>query len=156
VSSSFRSVLLEELSEWLPEEALGRLASAEDASAAAFADRGLRSLLPLGLEASGLSAAASLVRALPGLLSVDAARNSMFGLEKIARAHAAPELLVRAAHGVCACALSLGLTEGRGPEAAVRSQTQLVSALVRLVTTSTKAKVPVDAVLGSLARALPS
>jgi hypothetical protein len=151
---SFRSLLLEELSEWLPEEALQALGSAEDASALSFADRGLRSLLPLGLEASGLAVAASTVRALPGLLSVDGARKSMFGLEKIARAHAAPELLVRAAHGVCACALSLGLTESRGPEAAQRAQTQLVSALVRLVTTSVKTKVPVELAIGRLACAL--
>jgi hypothetical protein len=78
----------------------------------------------------------------------------MFGLEKIARAHAAPERLVRAAHGVCACALSLGLTESRGLEAAQRGQTQLVSALVRLVTTCLKTKVPVELVVGGLAHAL--
>jgi hypothetical protein len=74
----------------------------------------------------------------------------MFSLEKIARAHAAPELLIRAAHGVCACALGLGLKEKQS-EAAERAETQLVSALVRLTTASVKAGVRVEAVVGCLA-----
>ncbi len=77
----------------------------------------------------------------------------MFALEKVARAHAAPELLSRAAHGVCACALSLGLSSGRGPEAEERASRQLVSALVRLVNAALKARVPVEAVVGCLAGA---
>jgi hypothetical protein len=77
----------------------------------------------------------------------------MFSLEKMARAHAAPELLVRAAHGTCACALSLGLSEERGPEAKERATAQLVSALVRLVTASLKAGVPVEAVVRCLGEA---
>ena len=68
----------------------------------------------------------------------------MFALERTARAHAAPQLLVRAAHGVCACTLSLFLSEGRGPDAARKGRAQLVSALVRLVTSTVKAGVPVD------------
>ena len=49
------------------------------------------------------------------------------------------------------CALSLSLTESRGPEAVQRAQAQLVSALVRLVMASVKAKVPVDVVVQCLA-----
>jgi hypothetical protein len=98
-----------------------------------------------------VAAAARAVRELPGLSDGESVRKCMFALEKIARAHAAPELLVRAAHGVCACALSLSLTESRGPEAVQRAQAQLVSALVRLVTASVKAKVPVDVVVQCLA-----
>jgi hypothetical protein len=75
----------------------------------------------------------------------------MFGLEKIARAHAAPELLVRAAHGVAACALSLVLHEARGPEALERPGRQLVSALVRLTTAARKAGVPLPEVVQCLA-----
>jgi hypothetical protein len=151
LAPSFRSLLLEELSEWLPEDALAPLASALDAPPLSFADRGLRGLLPVGLEATGLPEAGDAVRALPGLLGPDAARGSMFGLEKIARAHAAPESLVRAAHGVCACALSLSLNEAGGPEPMQRAQAQLVSVLVRLVKTSAKASVPVEVAVRCLA-----
>ena len=105
----------------------------------------------MGLEASGVGAAAPAVRELPRLSDGESVRKCMFALEKNARAHAAPELLVRAAHGVCACALSLSLTESRGPEAVQRAQAQLVSALVRLVMASVKAKVPVDVVVQCLA-----
>ena len=105
----------------------------------------------MGLEASGVGAAAPALRELPRLSDGDSVRKCMFALEKNARAHAAPELLVRAAHGVCACALSLSLTESRGPEAVQRAQAQLVSALVRLVMASVKAKVPVDVVVQCLA-----
>ncbi len=77
----------------------------------------------------------------------------MFALEKMARAHAAPELLVRAAHGTCACALSLGLAQGPGPEAEARSRGQLVSALVRLVNATLKAGVSVGTVVRCLAGA---
>jgi hypothetical protein len=75
----------------------------------------------------------------------------MFGLEKIARAHAAPELLVRAAHGVAACALSLVLTEARGTEAVERAEQQLVSALVRLTLAAVRAGVPLAEVVRCLA-----
>jgi len=151
VEPSFRSRLLEELAEWLPEGTLTPLLTGVDAPALSFADRGLRRVLPLGLEASGLREAGEAVRALPGLLGLDASRGSMFGLEKVARLHSAPESLVRAAHGVCACALSLSLTEARGPEPIQRAEAQLVSALVRLVTTSVKANVPADVVMRCLA-----
>jgi acyl dehydratase len=77
----------------------------------------------------------------------------MFSLEKMARAHAAPELLVRAAHGTCACALSLGLAEAKGPLAEDRALAQLVSALVRFVTASLKAGVPVESVVRCLGEA---
>jgi hypothetical protein len=76
----------------------------------------------------------------------------MFGLEKVARAHAAPDLLIRAAHGVCACALSLLLGDGH-PEPKARAARQLVSALVRLCTSAVKAGVPVDAAVKCLASA---
>lgn len=75
----------------------------------------------------------------------------MLGLERIARAHAAPEQLVRAAHGVCACALSLTLAEGRGPLALEHAERQLVSALVRLTTTAVRANVPLPVVARCLA-----
>ncbi len=151
MESSFRSRLHDELSEWLPEDSLTPLRAGVDASPLSFADRGLRRLLPLGLEASGLGEAGGTARALPGLLGVDASRGSMFGLERLARAHSAPESLVRAAHGVCACALSLSLSEARGAEPVQRAEAQLVSALVRLVTTSVKARVPVDVAVRCLA-----
>lgn len=150
MAPTFRSLLLEELGEWLPEDVLLPLASAQDASATpaeaplGFADRGLFGLLPLGLTAQGLGAAAEAARQLPGLQTVEAARHSMFGLEKLARAHAAPEVLVRAAHGTCACALSLSLAAGKEPEVVQRAAGQLVSALVRLLTTAVKAGVPVE------------
>ena len=111
----------------------------------------LGQILPLGLEASGLKAAAAAVRTLPEVVDGEAARRTMFALEKMARAHAAPELLVRAAHGSCACALSLALSAGRGGEAAVRPTAQLVSALVRLVTSTTKTGVAAEAVVQALA-----
>jgi hypothetical protein len=93
------------------------------------------------------------VRVLPRVADVESARRMMFSLEKIARAHAAPELLVRAAHGVCACTLSLALAEGRGPDVVERATAQLVSAVVRLVMSAVKAGVPVEAVVGCLAGA---
>jgi hypothetical protein len=105
----------------------------------------------LAFEAAGVAAAARAVRELPALSDGEAVRQCMFALEKIARAHAAPELLVRAAHGVCACALSLGLVTPRGPEAVERAQAQLSSVLVRLVTASVKATVPVEAAVQCLA-----
>jgi hypothetical protein len=147
----FRAGLLEELQEWFPEAALASLASAADDAPLAFADRAVHGVLPLGLEASSKDAAADAVRALPALLDVESARQLMFGLEKVARAHAAPELLIRAAHGACACALSLALAEGRGPDAVAQARRQLVSALVRLCTSSVKAGVPVQVVVASLA-----
>ncbi|MGO8970683.1 MAG: hypothetical protein ACLQDQ_14085 [Myxococcaceae bacterium] len=132
-------------------EATGPLASAPDASAWAFVDRAVREVLPLGLEASGLLSAAQAVRALAGVTDGEAARRSMFALEKLARAHAAPELLVRAAHGVCACALSLGLVEAEGGQGAEKARGQLVSVLVRLSTTAVRAGAAPDAVVGTLA-----
>jgi hypothetical protein len=131
-------------------EALLPLAEGRDEAPSRFADRALLSLLPLGLLAVRLPEAAEAVRALPGLGDTESARRCMFGLEKIARAHAAPEPLIRAVHGVCACALSLGLSEKR-PEAAERAETQLVSALVRACTASVKSGVCVEAVVGCLA-----
>jgi hypothetical protein len=148
---SFGSRLLEELSEWLPEEVLASLRAAPDTVALSFADRGVRGLFPLGLEASGVGAAARAVRELPSLSDGESVRQCMFALERIARAYAAPELLVRAAHGVCACALSLTLTESRGAAALERAEAQLVSALVRLVTMSVKAKVAADLAVQCLA-----
>ena len=130
------------------------LASAEaDAPALAFADRAVRQLLPLALDASALAAAAQSVRALSPAVDDASVRRMMFSLEKVARAHAAPELLIRAAHGVCACALSLLLAQARGPDAVERAQGQLGSALVRLVTTAVKGKVPLDAAVRCLASA---
>ena len=132
-------------------EALTPLASAPEASAFDFADRAVRQVFPLGLEASGMGAAARAVRTLPEVANAEAARRSMFALEKLARAHAAPELLVRAAHGVCACALSLGLAQPQGGEAAERGCRQLVSVLVRLVLAALKAGAPAEKVLATLA-----
>ena len=92
------------------------------------------------------------MRELPEL-SLDAQiRKAMVGLERIARAHAAPEGLVRAAHGVCACALSVVLSETRGPEASEKATGQLVSALVRLATAAVKAKAPLHSVVDCLVR----
>ncbi len=108
-------------------------------------------MLPLGLEAVRLGAAARAVRALPPLSDAEAARKSMFALEKLARAHAAPELLVRAAHGACACGVSVGLAETRGGQGVEAAHRQLVSALVRLVTATVRGGTPVDAVVGVLA-----
>lgn len=93
------------------------------------------------------------MRALPPAVDTESVRRMMFSLEKVARAHAAPELLIRAAHGVCACALSLLLAGARGPDAVERARGQLVSALVRLATAAVKARVPVDAVVRCLASA---
>jgi len=98
--------------------------------------------LPLALEASRLGAAARAVRALQPVADAEGARQSMFALERLGRAHAAPEGLVRAAHGVCACALSLAMAQNRGEEAAEKAARQLVSALVRLATASVRAGVP--------------
>lgn len=88
---------------------------------------------------------------LPHLATDESVRKVMFGLEKIARAHAAPELLVRAAHGVASCALSLVLTEARGPEAVERAGQQLVSALVRLTMAAVRAGAPLPEVVRCLA-----
>jgi hypothetical protein len=110
--------------------------------------------LPLGLLAAQLQAAAQAVRALPPLADVESARRMMFALEKIARAHAAPERLIRAAHGVCATALSLGLSEGGGAGLLQKGEAQLVSALVRLVTTTVKTGVPQRVVVQCLAAPL--
>jgi hypothetical protein len=115
-----------------------------------FADRAVRGVLPLGLEASRLGAAARVVRELPPLEGTEAGRRTMIALEKVARAHAAPDLLIRAAHGVAACAVSLGLEASRGAEAAGRAEAQLVSAIVRLVTTTVKTGVPPEAVVAVL------
>jgi hypothetical protein len=131
-------------------EALLPLAEGRDAEPSSFADRALRGVLPLGLLAARLPEAAEAVRALPGLGDTESARRCMFSLEKIARAHEAPEHLIRAVHGVCACALSLGL-KGKHPDAAERAEAQLVSALVRLCTASVKSGVRVQAVVGCLA-----
>jgi hypothetical protein len=152
---SFRSRLLEELGEWLPEDALSSLSSAPDAEPLCFADRAVHRLLSLGLEAKGAVSAAHAVLELPGLVDTEAARKAMFALEKLARAHAAPELLVRAAHGVCACALSLTLTEARGSDVAERSRGQLVSAIVRLATTGVRSGVPPAAAVEALALPAP-
>jgi|GEM_PF-5176222 len=74
----------------------------------------------------------------------------MLALEKLARAHAAPEVLVRAAHGACACALSIGLAEARGGQGVEAARRQLVSALVRLATATVRAGATVATVVGTL------
>ncbi len=105
----------------------------------------------MGLDAAHLGAAARAVRAMPPLADAAGARTSMFALEKLARAHAAPDVLVRAAHGACACALSLGLAEARGGAGVEAAARQLISVLVRLTTALVRAGTPVDAVVGTLA-----
>jgi predicted component of type VI protein secretion system len=147
----FRLQLAQELSEWMEEGGLAPLLASADAPAFAYLDRGVRGVMPLGLEAVRLGAAARAVRALPPLSDAEAARKSMFALEKLARAHAAPDLLVRAAHGACACGLSLGLAEARGRPDVDAARRQLVSALVRLATTTIRGGAPVHAVVGALA-----
>ncbi len=137
-------------------EATGPLASAPDASPWDVVDRAIREVLPLGLEASGLAAAAQAARALPGVRNGEAARGGMFALEKLGRAQAAPERLLRAAHGVCACALSLALAEGQAGQATAKAEGQLVSVLVRLSTAAVKAGARPDSVLGALAGVPPS
>ncbi len=132
-------------------EALGPLAAAPQAPIFAFVDRAVREVLPLGLEASRLGGAAGAVRALPEVTDEEVARRTMFALEKLARAHAAPELMVRAAHGVCACALSFGLAQPVGGDTAERARRQLVSVLVRLTLATVKAGAPVQTVLATLA-----
>ena len=113
----------------------------------------MRGLFPLGLEASRLGAAGRAARGLGAVTDGEAARRSMFALEKLARAHAAPELLVRAAHGVCACALSLALANPQGGEKAQGANRQLVSVLVRLTTAAVKAGATADAAVAALAGA---
>ena len=117
----------------------------------AFADRAVRQLLSLGLEAARLGAAARSVRGLPGLVDAETARGTMLALERVARAHAAPEPLVRAAHGVAACALSLELASSGAAEAALRAEGQLISALVRLVTAATRSGVSPERAVAALA-----
>jgi hypothetical protein len=108
-------------------------------------------VFPLGLESARLGAAAASLRALAPLADVEAAKRTMLALERVARAHAAPELLVRAAHGVAACGLAVGLAEPRGDEAAARAEGQLVSAIVRLVTATVRSGVPAGRVVAELA-----
>jgi hypothetical protein len=145
----FRLRLADEIAEWLSAEAVALLAASDvEQSPLAFADRGIRRVLPLGLEASRFGAAAHQVRTLTPIEDIETAKQAMFALERVARAHAAPELLIRAAHGVAACALSLELAEPRG---AMRADAQLVSALVRLVTATVKVGVQPEAVVESLA-----
>jgi hypothetical protein len=115
-----------------------------------FADRAVRAVLPLGLDAARLGAASRAVRELPAVLDAEAAKRTMIALEKVARAHAAPEQLIRGAHGVAACAVSLGLAAGRGGEATARAEGQLVSAIVRLVTATVRTGVPAEAVVAAL------
>jgi hypothetical protein len=144
--------LAEEVAEWFSVEAVAALAAADVAeSPLTFADRAIRRLLPLGLEASGLGVAARQVRALAPLGDIQTAKQAMVTLERVARAHAAPELLIRAAHGVAACALSFGLAEPRGAEFVARADAQLVFAMVRLVTATVKAGVRPEAAMESLA-----
>ncbi|MGO9832202.1 MAG: hypothetical protein ACLPJH_18880 [Myxococcaceae bacterium] len=136
-------------------EASGPLAWAPDATPWDVVERAVREVLPLGLEAFGLVGAAQAARALPGLRHGEAARGGMFALEKLGRAQDAPELLLRAAHGVCACALSLALAEAQGGEATAKAEGQLVSVLVRLSTAAVKAGAKPEAVLRALAGVPP-
>ena len=93
------------------------------------------------------------MRALPPLADAEVARGSMFALEKLARAHAAPDVLVRAAHGACACALSLGLTQAKGGQGVEAARRQLVSALVRLASAAVRSGAKAEGVVGTLAGA---
>lgn len=126
-------------------------ARAEPVGPLVFADRAVRALLPLGLDAARFGAAARSVHELPPLIDAESAKRTMVALEKVARAHAAPEQLIRGAHGVAACAVSLGFTAGRGAEVETRAEGQLVSALVRLATATVRAGVPESAVVAALA-----
>jgi len=113
-------------------------------------------VFPLGLEAARLGAAAGSLRALPALADAESAKRTMIALERVARAHAAPEPLVRAAHGVAACALSLELARSRGDGAIARAEGQLVSAIVRLVTATARSGVAAGRVVPELVPAPPT
>lgn len=125
-------------------------ACSSDTRALAFADQAVRAVLSSGLEAARLGAAAGSIRALPPMAEAENAKRTMIALERVARAHAAPEPLVRAAHGVAACALSLQLTGARGSEALTRAEGQLVSAIVRLVTATVRSGVSAERVVACL------
>jgi hypothetical protein len=140
------SRLAEELSRYLPADALAPLSASDTLTAPRLADRAFRVLLPRALEGRGATEAGARVRALPEVTGAEVARTAQPALERIARATQAPPDLIRAAAQVSGSLLRLEMPGGEETGSA-----QLVSAVARLALAAIRSGTPASDVVALLA-----
>jgi hypothetical protein len=137
---------VDELSRYLPADALGPLSTSDTLTPPHLADRALRGLLPRALEGRGATEAASRIRALPEVTGADVARTAQPALERIARATQAPPDLIRAAAQASGSLLMLEM-----PGRAEAGSAQLVSAVARLALAAIRSGMSASNVIALLA-----